>query len=168
MGGVTTSRKILRTGLNILWGVVMLVVLAACTFGGMLGGAYLGYDLLPGAGFLLAVGAFTGVAVALVVNHKSRDWLMRARMRDDGVRAEATVVRCERRYTVGGGSGPGNTLYTVYVRWDGVTRERQYRFNGRDTDFEPGREVTVRYPEGRPHRFLIELPYAPMMVDFFI
>lgn len=164
---MTTSRKVLRTALNTLWGLTMVVFLAACTFAGMLGGAYLGFDLLPGAGFLLAVGAFTGVAVALVVSHKSRDWLMRARMRG-GVEARAEVVRCEGRYTVGGGSGPGNMLYTVYVRVDGVTRERQYRFYGHGPDFDLGRFVTVRYPEGKPHRFLIELPWAPMMVDFFI
>jgi hypothetical protein len=171
-----------RVGLGLAWGVVMLVVFAGVVFGAMVGGAYLGYVLLPrldgghNVGPVLALGAFAGIAAALVVCHRARGWVQRVRLRGCDTGATATVVRRGSRY-VASARGPGSTVYTVELSWrDGAGErigERRYRFMGHgprafDDRTTQGRRVPIRYPAGRPHRFIVDIPYAPTMVDLFI
>ena len=83
----------------------------------------------------------TGAIAALAVNHNARAWLQRSRL--DPVTG---------------------------VSWKG---ERRYRFWGRgskrlEAAFAYGAKVPVYYPPGRPSRFIIDVPFAPTMADFFL
>ncbi|BFU45649.1 hypothetical protein [Krasilnikovia sp. MM14-A1004] len=182
---MTRYRRLTRVGADLLWGVVMLTVLAATVLGGMLGGTALGYGLLPRYNggheipWLLGVGACVGVVTGVVVCHRARGWVQRARMRmmrHRAVDAIADVVWCDYHYQVGT-KGPGSSRYTVYLSWrdpDGQhTGERRYRFIGRGRDdfahlVRRGGKVPIRYPAGRPHRFVIDIPFAPTMADQFL
>ena len=62
--------------------------------------------------------------------------------------------------------------YTVRVTWPAYHGRRDYRFDGAGRPDFPrrcatGETVAVLYPPGRPHRFVIDLPYAASMVDQF-
>jgi hypothetical protein len=88
--------------------------------------------------------------------------------------ATASVVWRDRRYTAGS-KGGSSTLYTVYLSWPDCERtgERQYRFYGDGPDdfaarTRLGATLPIRYPAGRPHRFIVDIPYAPTMADQFI
>jgi hypothetical protein len=171
-----------RLGIALLWGIVMLAVFSAVVFGGASGGAYLGYDLLPrldggqNVGPLLALGFAVGIGLGGYVCHKARWWTQYVRLRRCDVRASATVVRCDRVYTPGA-RGPGNTMYTVYVTWRDYEGEhtgvRQYRFFAHglrafEILVDRNASLPVRYPSARPHRFIIDIPYAATMADQFI
>jgi hypothetical protein len=166
---------------GLAWGLTTTAVFAALTFAGMVAGAYLGFELMPlldggrtNAG-PIAMGAAAGVTAGLVVGHRGRRWvqaLLLRRLRRAGVAVTATVRDCRRRY-IASSRGPGTSIYTVTLAWPGELRTRDYRFWGRgDRDFEDcvrrGKELTVRFPAGRPHRFIVEIPYAPAMADLLV
>jgi hypothetical protein len=172
----------LRLGIALLWGIVMLVVFSAVLAGGAIGGAYLGYDLLPrldggrDVGPLLALGFAVGIGLGGYVCHQARAWTQYVRLRRCDVTATATVVRRDRVYTPGA-RGPGNTMYTVYVTWRDHEGEhtgvRQYRFFAHglrafEVLVDRNASLPVRYPSARPHRFIIDIPYAATMADQFI
>jgi hypothetical protein len=179
-------RKPRRALTEVIWGLLQFVVIALLFFAGGVAGAYLTWDLLPhlagtrsSAGGVLP-GFAVGVAAALTINHNARMWLQRLRLRRlraRGVEAQAAVTRLRRSYLTSG-RGPGTTTYTVFVRWlDPVTgditdRERRYRFWGRgsrrfETVCAARSTVPVYYPRHRLERFILDVPFAPTMADFF-
>jgi hypothetical protein len=182
---MTRRRVWTRIGLGLVWGVVMLVLFAALLFAGMVAGGYVGFVLLPryngghDVQAALAAGAVVGVVLAVTVCHRARGWVQRLRlrlMRGHGVSAVATVVWGDELYTPGT-KGPGSIVYTVYFAWSDPSgqqlRERQYRFIGKalrafETRLAVGARVPIRYPAARPHRFIVDIPYAPTMADQFI
>jgi hypothetical protein len=118
-----------------------------------------------------------GIAAALVASHRARGWLMRLRLRGlrvRGVQANAVVVTCD--WDMSSGRGLAIARYTVLVRWvdpaAGVPRQgsRRYHFVGLGSPgFEAacphGAIVPVLYPPSRPSRFIIDVPFAPVMAD---
>jgi hypothetical protein len=183
----TVDRRWARAGIGLGWGVLMVVLLAAAIFGGMLLGAWLGFDVLPhyngghDVAWLLAVGALAGVVVGLTIGHKGRGWVQAWRLhrlrRGGGVTLTASVRRSDGNY-VRNPRGGGVTVYDVRVGWRDhqageQERERQYKFWGRGAPaFEElvhsGAEVPVVYPPGRPDRFIVDIPFAPTMADQFL
>jgi hypothetical protein len=180
-----TERRGARFFISLAWGLVSLVVLCTLIVLGMIGGAFVGFDLIPHFGGhqtagTLAVGAAAGATLGLVVGHRGRGWLQALRLRRlrrEGVTVTATVRSCHRRY-IASSRGPGTSVYDLTVAWHDPSsgpeqRTRQYRFWGHgDADFEACvhylAEVKVSYPAGRPHRFIVEIPYAPTMADQFV
>lgn len=176
-----------RLVIGLIWAVLMLLILGATTFGGMVAGAWLGFDLLPrytgghDVPWLLLVGAVAGVAAGLTVGHRGRGWVQAWRLRRlrrrDGVTVAATVRSSTSQYLVNPRGG-GVTVYQVRIGWfDHLVgeqeRERQYKFYGRgEPAFEElvrrGAQVSITYPAGRPDRFIIDIPYAPTMADQFV
>ncbi len=184
--GVTADRYGARLTIGLIWGLLILAVLATATFAGMVAGAWLGFDVLPRFNgghhlqWLLLVGAIVGVTTGLTVGHRGRGWVQAwrlRRMRGANGPGTATVRRCSSRYVVNPRGG-SSTIYRVQVGWfDHLAgeqeRERQYKFFGRGSPaFEElvraGAQVPVAYPPGRPHRFIIDIPYAPTMADQFL
>jgi hypothetical protein len=186
MAGDGSDRRWARFFIGLTWGLTTVAVLAALIFAGMLAGASAGFDVLPrldggrtSAG-PLAVGAAVGLIAGLVVGHRGRGWvqaLRLRRLRRDGVVATGTVRGCSRRY-IANPRGPGTSVYSLTVTWHDPalgpqSHTREYRFWGHgDAAFEEcvprGGRVTLRYPTGRPHRFIVDIPYAPTMADQFI
>jgi hypothetical protein len=175
---INPGRALARFGVDVIWALVQLIVLAALfVAGGELGGA-LGFLVMPRIfGLPLALGFAAGVVAGLVVNHSSRMWIMRLRLRRlrrSGQRVDATVLHVEEGYA-SGGRGGGMTTYTVYVGWrdrDGAEHEyeRRYRFWGRRSRaFEAAvvgqPALPVFYAPGHPSRFVIDIPFAPTMAD---
>jgi len=124
----------------------------------------------------LAVGLIAGLLGASVAIVRAPVWLHRARLwslRRSGRSATADAVWIDgepTNWTVLEG-------YVVFVRWRDLAGEhlgdRCYRFwNGAPHDFISrfgrGQAVVVRYPAARPHRFIIDMPHAPTIVDAFI
>jgi hypothetical protein len=179
----TADSRRRRVLIGLAWGLVQLVILCALFFAGGVAAGYLELDVFSGRGAnsLVLLGFAAGVAAALAVNHSARIWLQRwrlRRLRVHGVAVEAEVVHLGQHYTPAS-RGPGTTRYAVRVRWtDPVTGggwqgERKYRFTGRgsrrlEAACTYGAKVPVYYPPGRPSRFIIDIPFAPTMADFFL
>ena len=144
---------------------ILAVLLVAGVFGG------------HGTGPAAAAGMLVGIAAALVASHRARDWLMRLRLRRlrvKGVKAKAVVVKCD--WDMSSSRGLAIAKYTVLVRWvdpaTGVPRQgsRRYHFVGLGSQrFEAacshGAIVPLLYPPNRPSRFIIDVPFAPVMAD---
>ena len=112
--------------------------------------------------------AGAGTAVCQRAGRWVQWWRLR-RLRRHGASAQARVERQATHHTAGRGA---RTRYTIHVRWEGYAGARTYSFDGRgDPEFAAltavGETVRVRYPAGRPRRFVIDLPYAAGMVDQF-
>jgi hypothetical protein len=179
------EREQARLRISLLWLLVMLVVFAASVYGAALGGAYLGRHVLPQldggrqVSAMPTIGAVLGALVAAIVCQRARSWLQRLRLwllRGESISANATVVGLDSLYTKGS-RGNGNTLHIVHVKWRDATGEhigeRQYKFyNHGPADFltrmQRGAHLPIRYHPARPHRFIIDIPYAPRMADNFI
>jgi hypothetical protein len=179
---MSRRRVLVRVGIGLAWGVVMLAVFAGIVFGAMVGGGYAGYVWAPrldgghDIGPVLALAALAGIAAGIAVCHRARGWVQRLRLSRCDVRTSARVVWRDRRFTASA-RGPGGTRYTVYLSWRDPAGEqageRQYRFMGHGPQDFASRvavdgTVPIRYPAGRPHRFIIDVPYAPTMADQFI
>ncbi|MGA8117662.1 MAG: hypothetical protein WCA46_28830 [Actinocatenispora sp.] len=181
-------RPMLRLGTVLAWALVQLAVLAALYFSLTVAGVSLTLTVLPHllgtpksiAG--LPIGVAVAVGAGIWINHNARAWvrrLMIRRLRAGGVDAmTARVTRLESRYHVNA-RGPGSTVYTVHLRWtdrrDGTEYRhlRRYRFYGHGSRrFEElcatGARVPVFCPEGRPHRVVVDIPFAPMMVELLL
>jgi hypothetical protein len=183
----STDRGWARAGLGLIWAVVMLVSLTATTFGGMVAGAWLGFDAAPhydgghDAPWLLLVGAIAGVAAGLTIGHRGRAWVQAWRLHRMRRRDTVTVTVTVRQATpkvIRNPRGGSVTVYRVRVGWRDTLagdqdRLRQYKFFGRGAPaFEKllhqGAQVPVVYPPSHPNRFVIDVPYAPTMADQFI
>jgi hypothetical protein len=176
-----------RLGIGLVWAVLMLMILGAATFGGLLAGAWLGFRVLPhfdgghDVQWLLLIGAIAGVAAGLTIGHRGRGWVQAWRLRrirrGGGVTVAATV-RCFSSRYVRNPRGGGVTIFQVRVGWldhQGGEQlgERQYKFYGRGEPafvqlVQHGAHVQISYPTGRPGRFIVDIPYAPTMADQFI
>jgi hypothetical protein len=159
----------------ILQAAILIALAYACAMTAALlaAGAFGGH----GTGPAVTVGMLGGITAALVVNHRARGWLMRlrlGRLRVRGVQAKAVVVKCD--WDMSTGRGVAIARYTVLVRWvDPATGvpwqgDRGYRFAGLGSRrFEAacahGAIVPVYYPPNRPSRFIIDVPFAPVMTD---
>ncbi|MGI5243860.1 hypothetical protein [Dactylosporangium sp. CA-139066] len=117
---------------------------------------------------LTFVGVATGLILATTVCSRAARWVlgaMSARPANAG-----TVERLD-VHRVGGRQA--DVRYTVRVSWPAFRGgRRDYRFDGTGpADFPrrcaTGETVGVLYPRGRPHRFVIDLPYAAGMTDQF-
>src|SRR5690606_22065228 len=121
-------------------------------------------------------GLLAGLGALTLITYRARVWLHRIRLRRlrrSGASAVANVV-----WLAGDTINP--TMfegYVVFVRWRDLAGEhvgdRCYRFrDGAPHDFlrrlGPKQMVVVRYPTARPHRFVIDVPYAPSIADNFI
>lgn len=175
-----------RLLIGLAWALIQLVILCALLFAGGVAAGYLAIDVFSGHGVngvssAVPIGFAAGAITALVVNHSARIWLQRLRLRGlraQGVAVPAEVVDLGRKYTAST-RGPGSTRYIALVRWTdpatGVSwqGERRYRFSGRgsrrlEAACANGAKVPVYYPPGRPSRFIIDIPFAPTMADFFL
>ena len=182
------DRRGARLGIGLVWGLLILAILGAVTFAGMVAGAWLGFEVLPrydgghNVQWLLLVGAIAGVTAGLTIGHRGRGWvqawrLRRMRRESGTVTVAATIRRCNSRYVVNPRGG-GATVYRIQIGWfDHLAgeqeRERQYKFYGRGVPaFEElvrqGAQVQISYPAGRPNRFIVDIPYAPTMADQFL
>jgi hypothetical protein len=132
-------------------------------------------------------GFSVGLVAAVAVNHYARGWVRRLRLgllRARGVAAgaEAGVLYSTRTMPV---KGLSHIFYTVGAAWtDPATGvrwygERRYHFTlfslglsrharrfAAAMDY--GTPIRVYYPVGKPARFLIDIPFSPMMSDFFL
>jgi hypothetical protein len=172
-----------RLLIGLAWGLIQVAILFVLLFAGGVAAGYLATDVFGGHGVnsTVLIGIAVGVIAGLVVDHRARPWLQRFRLRGlrlHGVSVQAEVVRLDRQYAASG-RGPGATRYVVHVRWQdpatGVASqgERRYRFSGRGSRrlqaaCADGAKVPVYYPPGRPSRFIIDIPFAPTMADFFL
>ncbi|MEV6844665.1 hypothetical protein [Actinoplanes sp. NPDC051411] len=167
--------------------MAILVSPAATTFGGMVAGAWLGYDVAPrydgghDVQWLLLVGAIAGVTAGLTIGHRGRGWVQAWRLhrmrRRDTVTVTATVRQATPR-VIHNPRGGSVTVYWVRVGWrDPLAGDqsglRQYKFYGRrapafEAQVHPGAQVPVVHPATHPNRFVIDVPYAPTMADQFI
>lgn len=179
----TANSRPKRVLIGLAWGLIQLVILAVLFFAGMLAAGYLSIDAFGGRGTnaLVETGFTAGIVAAVVVNHSARSWLQRWRLRGlrfRGVAVKAEVVDLGRQYTAST-RGPGTTRYKVLVRWrepvTGVSwqGERRYRLWGRgsrrlEAACADGARIQLYYPPGRPSRFIIDIPFAPTMADFFL
>lgn len=172
-----------RQLIGLAWGLTQLVILAVLFLAGGVAGGFLATDVFSGHGAngLVLTGFGAGVIAALAVNHNARIWLQRLRLRrlrTRGVAVQAEVLDLSRRYTPST-RGPGSTRYMVRAGWTdpatGVSwqGERVFRFSGwgsrrLERACADGAKVPVYYPPGRPSRFIIDIPFAPTMADFFM
>lgn len=179
----TANSRRKRLLIGLAWSLIQLMILFALLFAGGVAAGYLAIDVFSGHGAnsTALIGIAVGVIAALVVNHKARIWLQCSRLRGlrvQGVAVEAKVVDLDRKYAASS-RGPGSTRYVALVRWTdpatGVSwqGERRYRFSGRGSNrleaaCADGAKVPVCYPPGRPSRFIIDIPFAPTMADFFL
>lgn len=168
-----------RRLIGLAWALLRVVILVALFRAGamlaavLVTGAFGGH----GAGPAAVVGILAGLAAALVASHRACGWLMRLRLRGlrvRGVTANAVVVKCD--WDMSSSRGLAIARYTVLVRWvdpaAGVPRQgsRRYHFVGLGSQrFEAacphGAIVLVLYPPNRPSRFIIDVPFAPVMAD---
>jgi hypothetical protein len=151
--------------IGVAWVLLRVVILVAGVFA------------VKGTGPAATAGILAGTAAALVASCRARDWLMRMRLRRlraKGVTAKAVVVKCDWDMSIG--CGLAIAKYAVLVRWvdpvTGVVRQgdRRYRFVGMGSErfraaCSHGAIVRVHYPPNRPSRFVIDVPFAPVMAD---
>jgi hypothetical protein len=173
-----------RAAATLVWVVVLVVVFGALLFAGVAAFAYAAAVLLPGTASAPAVaGAFGGTPVALLLGvlfyHRAPrwvQWLRLRRLRSAGVGGTATVAWCQTRHRRWG-QGVDSTTVTVRFTWSDSSGEhsgnRRYRFIGDPPKrFPPcvarGVRVPIRYRSGRPDRFVVDIGYAPVMVDQFL
>jgi hypothetical protein len=169
-----------RLAIGLLWGAAQAVLLCGPLLAGGLAAAYLTQALTgrPASSTAALIGAAAGAGAGVLVCHKARAWLLEARLRRlraDGVSARGVVRRLDRQWSAGGRGG-SMTRYAAHVQWrDPATGERwqgerRYRFYGRgsrqlEAVLAAGEQVELRYPAGRPQRFVIDVPFAPVMAD---
>lgn len=177
------NRSGARFGIGLIWTAVMVVIVAGLISAGLIlgGELYLRLHHFGGAdqSWLAPVLGLVGALLGVSICHLARGWVQRlrlARLQRGGVTATGQVLARLDEY-VANTRGPGMTRYRVSVVWTDESGpqigERRYRFWGDgDRAFEElterGAEVQVRYPHGRPGRFVIDIPYAPTMADQFI
>ena len=177
------DRSSARLGIGIIWAAVTVLIVAVVFFAGLLLGAEMYVSLHHRGGadqsWLVPVGGLTGAVGGISICHLARGWVQRLRLyrfRRAGVTVTGHVIARFDRYT-SNPRGPGMTLYRVSVAGTDESGpqmgERRYRFwDHGDRAFEAlterGTEVEVRYPVGRPRRFVVDIPYAPTMADQFI
>lgn len=181
------GRSLARAAVTMVWGLVQLGILAALLFLAGVAGAFVGFVLIPhfaggsATWAPLPLGFGAGVIAACIVNHSARMWLQRARLRllgSDAVRVIALVVWVDRSTTFNP-RAPSRTTYAVHLRWQDplshMTQEqvRRYAFWGNrskpfDNVFRQRAMLAVRYAPGRPSRFIIDVPFAPMMADLVV
>jgi hypothetical protein len=173
------SRVFARLGIGLGWFVVQaLILLALFVVGGEIGG--LGYLVSPDDyAAPLAVGFIIGLLAGLWVDYQLPRWLFQRRLehlRRAGVRVDATIDWVEAQYAASSG-GTALRTYTVFVSWQAADAqiyqlERQSRFWGSSwRRFEAavaGATVPVAYEPARPARFMLDLPFAPSMADYFL
>ena len=173
-------RERARRVVAVLWGVVQIVVFLVGLAGGGFAGLYLGLRMPTGprqwaplVGMVL--GFLVGIVVALAVLRGARvgvlGWRL-FRLRRNGVSAQATVVSVERRYRYYGRGGSGTT-YTVTVQWGRHQGQRRYPFRGTGSErftnvCHHGAVVVVRHPAGAPGRFVLDIPFAPVLEDLVV
>jgi hypothetical protein len=172
-----------RFGISLAWTVVMVLIVAILVAAGLLLGAEL-YEQLHhhsdgDQSWIVPVGGLAGALLGISICHLARGWVQRlrlSRLRRTGVAATGHVVARLDEYA-SNPRGPGMTVYRVTAAWTDEAGpqmgERRYRFWGRgDRAFEAlterGAEIRIRYPSGRPQRFVIDIPYAPTMADQFL
>ncbi|MFY9934369.1 MAG: hypothetical protein WAK82_40820 [Streptosporangiaceae bacterium] len=177
---VAGTRRVL---VGLLWGLIQAAIVLALLSAGGVAAAYLDRAITgrtPASPVIVLIGLAGGVAAGLSAGHKARTWLQEARLRRlraAGVSVRATVDRLDRQCAVSG-RGPGLISYVVYVHWqDPATGadchgERRYRFSGhRSQRLEvlcgDRARVAVYYPARHLSRFVIDVPFAPTMADFF-
>lgn len=174
---VSRRRERARRVVAVVWGIVQLVVFAAGLAAGGVGGLYLGLRVPTGPhqwGPLvgMVLGLLVGLVAALAILRGARVGLLRWRLwrlRRHGISAKATVVSVERRSRYYGRAGD-ITTYTVTVQWGRHQGQRQYQFRGRASDrftevCHHAAVVLVRHPPGAPDRFVLDIPFAPVMED---
>jgi hypothetical protein len=177
------SRRGARFTIGLIWTVVMIVIVAGLISAGLIlgGELYLRLHHFGGAdqSWLAPVLGLVGALLGVSICHLARGWVQRlrlSRLQRTGVAASGHVLARLDEY-ISNTRGPGMTRYRVSVVWTDESGpqigERRYRFWGRgnrafEALTERGQEVQVRYPAGRPQRFIIEIPYAPTMADQFI
>ena len=179
---LTRRRRRQRLLLNAVWTAAQLPILLAATFAALAGATAIGRELRPSisgadaATVAVPVGVLGGVAIGSLVCLRTRVWLHRVRLwriRRSGESAIAQAVWIEGDPSV----FTATEAYVVFVRWQDLAGEhigdRGYRFwNTAPYDFlislTDGRPVVVRFPRAQPHRFIIDIPYAPTMADAFI
>jgi hypothetical protein len=167
---ITAGRAAARWGIGAAWGLVMF----ALVWGGACLGIWIFY--LADAPELADVGLLAGVVLAVVVCRRSQLRIQRLRlhlMASRAITATATVYQVDRHQTHG--RGPNRTIYTVWFAWTDPIgtrqlRKRQYWFFASGLrEFEvrvaEGTPITVRYPAGRPDRFIADIPYSATMAD---
>jgi hypothetical protein len=167
------ARRVVAAVWAVVQVVVFLVVFAGCGFAGL----YLGLQVPTGparwgplAGMVL--GFVAGMAGALGILRGTRVGLLRLRLRRlrrNGTSARATVMSVERRERYYGRGGYVTT-YTVTVRWGRHGGERRYSFPGKRSDrftevCHQGAVVSVWHPAGAPDRFVIDIPFTPVLED---
>jgi hypothetical protein len=170
---ITAGRAAARLGIGAAWGLVMV----ALVWGAGLLGIWL-FGLVDAAA-AAGVGFVIGVVLAVVVCHHSRRWIQRLRLRlmaSHAITATATVCQLDRYQTHG--RAPNRTVYTVWFSWtDSVgvpqLRERQYGFvasglRAFEVRVAEGTRIAIRYPSGRPDRFIADIPYSATMADQFM
>jgi hypothetical protein len=167
----------------LVWGVVLVVVFEALLFAGMFAFGYPAAMLLPGSTSAVAivatVGGLAGLMLGIFVYHRAPRWMQRIllhRLRSTGVRGSATVAWSQTRHKQWG-KGLDTTTVTVRFTWSDASgehsHERKYRFIADPPKgFAPcvarGARVPIRYPADRPDRFIVDIGYAPVMVDQFL
>ena len=172
-----------RMLVGLIWGLIQAVIVFALLFAGGGAAAFLDRAVTghaPASPAAVLAGLAAGLAAGLFTGHNTRTWLQAARLRrfrSVGVSVRAIVDRLDRQCAVSG-RGPGLTSYVVHVHWqDQATGarchgERRYRFTAhRSRRLEvlcAGQaRVAVYYPARRISRFVIDVPFAPTMADFF-
>jgi hypothetical protein len=172
---VPLRRRLLRGGVQLAVGLVQSAIVAVVFIAGLFLGYLVSLPLpaqwvditVPWAGIILA--ATLGPYVVL---HDGL-WLHRlrlSRLRRYGTSAAARVED----FGIVGLSR--QALITVFVTWfdpPGTQhRDRVFVFRGEIPagflEAVTGETVLVRYPAGRPRRFIIDIPYVPMTADAFI
>lgn len=179
---LTRQRRRQRNRVDLLWAVVqapLLVAVVALVLGVAAGPARGLWPVIfgeDGTDMTIPVGLSVGVGLSALLAYRARVWLHRVRLwrlRRSGESAGADVV-----WIAGDPTNLTATEgYVVFVRWRDLAGEhvgdRCYRFwDGAPHDFisrfGQGQRVVVRYPRARPHRFAIDIPYAPSAADLFI
>jgi hypothetical protein len=167
-----------RTLVALVWAAVAALVWLAVLTAATLVTAYLGIVVIPRydgghpAGYLMFVGAAAGLIGGVWICRHASGWIQRLRLRRLRRRGTAVQARVDQLDVRVFGGRSAWTRYVVRLGWDGYRGIREYRFDGRGRpDFAAalaaGATVTVRYPPGRPHRFVIDVPYSASMVDQF-
>ncbi len=177
-----TVPGIRRVLVGLVWGLIQAVIVFALLTAGAVTAAFLDRVITgvrPASPLIVLIGLVAGSAAGLSVGHRARGWLQEARLRrfrGAGVSVRATVDRLDRQCAVSGRAGL--TSYVIYVQWQDPGTgarchgERRYRFAGhRSRRLEAlcadQARVAVYYPARRPSRFVIDVPFAPTMADFF-
>jgi MFS family permease len=177
---VDRSRRRTRRVVGVVWAVIQVTVFAAgLAVGGVLG-LSVGSRIPSGphrwgplAGMVLGLlaGLFGGILLIRGTPALLLRWRL-WRLRRGGVSAKATVALVESRYRYYGRGGYVTT-YTVTVQWGRYQGKRRYPFSGKGSDpftqvCHLGAGVVVRHPAEHPDRFVIDIPFAPVLEDLVV